>query len=328
MFVMPTPANAARPPLVSVVTPTYNQVAFLGDTIESVLGQDYPHIEFRVLDDGSTDATPSVLAEYTGRLLWESHANRGQTATINKGWQQATGDILTWLNSDDTFLPGAVGWAVRYLEEHPDVDIVFGDTLFTDADGTPIEPSRPVGPFDYERFVVDCFNPVAQPSAFLRRRVVENTGPLDPSYYYFMDWDYWLRAGIHHRIVHEPVLLSTYRLHAESKTVAHARRSAPELERMYRHYFARGDVPPALRRQQRQALANMYFTSGAYYLKGGDGPAAAAMARKALEADPSLVLRFGQVHKLLFCFFSGTAAYQGMRQWWHRFRGFHQPLAA
>src|SRR6267142_1407945 len=113
-------------PIVSVVTPTYNQAEFLRDTIESVLAQDYPRIEHQVIDDGSTDATPQILAEYSERIAVERHANRGQTPTINKGWERAQGDILTWLNSDDTFLPGAVTTAVEYFQQYPDVDIVFG----------------------------------------------------------------------------------------------------------------------------------------------------------------------------------------------------------
>src|SRR5260370_658630 len=95
-------------PLVSIVTPTYNQCAFLPETIESVLTQDYPRIEYMVIDDGSTDETPEILSRYDGRLIWESQTNQGQTPTINRGWQRSHGHIITWLNSDDTYLPGAV----------------------------------------------------------------------------------------------------------------------------------------------------------------------------------------------------------------------------
>ncbi len=109
----------ANLPLVSVVTPAYNQASFLRATIESVLAQDYAHIEYRVINDGSTDRTPEILEEYKNRVQVESQPNRGQTATINKGWEQSRGDIFIWLNSDDTFLPGAVTKAVNYLEQHP-----------------------------------------------------------------------------------------------------------------------------------------------------------------------------------------------------------------
>ena len=136
-------------PLVSVVTPAYNQAAFLRDTIESVLSQDYLAIEHQIIDDGSTDETPQILAEYEGRAWIERHENRGQTPTINKGWERAKGDILTWLNSDDTFLPGAVTAAVEYFEKNPDVGIVFGDTLFTDEHGSPLDRSPDRFAFSY-----------------------------------------------------------------------------------------------------------------------------------------------------------------------------------
>src|SRR5688572_12229988 len=140
-------------PTVTVVTPAYNQGEFLRDTIESVLSQDYPNIEYVVLDDGSTDDTPKILAEYGDRFKWESQKNMGQTATINKGWAMTGGEIITWLNSDDTYLPGAVSKAVDYLQRHQDVGVVYGDTLTTEADGTPFGRSKALPPFDYLRFI-------------------------------------------------------------------------------------------------------------------------------------------------------------------------------
>ncbi|MCA1815264.1 MAG: glycosyltransferase [Acidobacteria bacterium] len=304
-------AAAGDTPLVSIVTPTFNQSQFLRDTVESVLAQDYPRVEYLVLDDGSTDATPQILAEYTGRIEWESQPNMGQTPTINKGWQRLRGEIVTWLNSDDTLLPGALTKAVDYFKRNPEVGVVFGDTLFTGEDGTPIERSPARGAFDYERFVVECENPIAQPSAFIRRRVVEDTGLLDPHYYYFMDWDFWLRAGARHRIEYAPELFSTYRLHAESKTVAQAARAAPELEWMYKKYFALEGVPAGVRRREARAMANMYFTSGGYYLTGGNPRGARRAALKAVRAYPAALARPAMAHKFLYCLFGGRRAYRG-----------------
>jgi len=143
-------------PFVTVVTPAYNQADFLRDTIESVLSQDYPNIEYVVLDDGSTDETPQILAEYGDRFVWESQKNMGQTPTINKGWSMTSGEIITWLNSDDTFYDKtSVRTGVEYLIEHPDVGIVFGDSMYTQADGTEIEPTRPIIDFTYKKMVVN-----------------------------------------------------------------------------------------------------------------------------------------------------------------------------
>lgn len=301
---MSTSANKDLP-LVSVVTPAYNQADFLRDTLESVLAQDYPNIEHQVIDDGSTDSTPEILQEYSDRIFVESHQNRGQTPTINKGWERARGDIVTWLNSDDTFLPGAVSTAVKYFQDHPDVDIVFGDTLFTQADGTPIEPSRKRTEFDYQFFVRECENPIAQPSAFIRRKVIDDVGFLDPKFYYFMDWDFWLRAGLRHRIEYFPGLYSTYRLHKDSKTVAQANKAAPELQYMYRKFFARDDLPQEIRALEPRAMANMFFTSAGYYLEGKNPKDARQMAWKALRADPSAVFHPDSMRKFLYCLTGG-----------------------
>lgn len=298
-------------PTVSVVTPAYNQGEFLRDTIESVLSQDYPNIEYVVLDDGSTDETPEILKEYGNRFIWESQENMGQTATINKGWGMTTGEIITWLNSDDTFYdPSSVRTGVEHLIANPDVGIVFGDSMFTEPDGTEIERTRPAGHFTYENFVVNCENLISQPSAFIRREIVGKVGDLDPKYYYFMDWDFWLRAGIHYRIEHIDAVLSTYRLHAESKTVAQSKKAAPELVYMYEKYFAREDLTDEIREREAESMMNMCFTSGGYYLKGGDRENAAKMAARAFEHHPSGKYDAAAVRKYLYCRFGESKLYR------------------
>jgi glycosyltransferase involved in cell wall biosynthesis len=302
-------------PTVSIVTPAYNQAEFLRDTIESVLSQDYPNIEYVVLDDGSTDETPRILADYRERFTWETHKNMGQTATINKGWGMTGGDIITWLNSDDTFYdPTCVRRAVEYLLEHPEIGIVFGDSMYTEADGTELEPTRPIVDFTYEKMVSTCENSISQPSAFIRREIVDKVGDLDSKYYYFMDWDFWLRAGIYYRIEHIDAIWSTYRLHAESKTVAQSKKAAPELEYMYKKYFARDDVPAHIRSTESEAMMNMCFTSGGYYLKGGDTVNAARMAVKAFEYNPSGKYKLTNMHKYLYCRLGNTAIYRKSRE--------------
>ena len=301
-------------PLVTVITPAYNQGIFLRDTIESVLSQDYPNIEFIVLNDGSTDETESILQEYTGRVKWETQKNMGQTATINKGWRMTKGEIITWLNSDDTFLPGCVRIGVEYLLAHPEVGIVFGDTLLTEADGTPIGKSPPQPPYDYMRFLINCNNTVSQPSTFIRREVLDKVGELDPSFYYFMDWDFWMRAGLHFKMEHITDVMSTYRLHAESKTVAQALKAAPELKYMYDKFFSRTDLPPAVVASKKKAMMNMYFVSAGYYLKGGDKKKASEMANKALSYNPSGIFSFRNIRSYLYCKYSNSPLYEQLRK--------------
>jgi glycosyltransferase involved in cell wall biosynthesis len=313
-------ASHDRLPLVSVVTPTLNQAAFIRETIESVLSQDYPRIEYYVVDGGSTDSTLDILAEYAGRVPWESEDKLAQTPAINRGWIRAKGEILAWLNSDDTYLPGAVSKAVGYLTQHPEVGIVFGETQDTLEDGTPVGTFKPKRGFDYDEFVLRCENPIPQPSAFIRRSVVEDIGMLDPYYYFCMDWDFWLRAGLRHRIGYIPERLSTYRLHPHSKTVSQARRAAPELERMYRKFFAREDLPARIRRMEARAMANMCFTSGGYFMRGGDPESAARVAQQAVRWDPWLLSRPTGLHKFLYCAFGGTSLYRNSRSAYYQVR--------
>jgi len=298
-------------PTVSIVTPAYNQAAFLRDTIESVLSQDYPNIEYVVLDDGSTDETPQILAEYGDRFRWESQTNMGQTPTINKGWAMTSGEIITWLNSDDTFYdPTSVRQGVEQLLDKPEVGVIFADSMYTEADGTELEPTRPVVGFTYEKMVRTCENLISQPSAFIRRAVIDKVGALDPKYYYFMDWDLWIRAGLYFGIEHVQGIWSTYRLHAESKTVAQSKKAAPELEYLYKKFFARDDIPQSLRGMEAGAMMNMYFTSGGYFLQGGDVENAAKMASKAFEANPKGRFDPTSLHKYLYCKYGSSALYR------------------
>lgn len=302
-------------PTLSVVTPAYNQADFLRDTIESVLSQDYPNIEYIVLDDGSTDDTAKILESYGDAIRWETQQNMGQTATINKGWLLTNGEVITWLNSDDTFYDtSSVGEGMEYMVEHPEVGIVFGDSMYTEADGTEIEPTRPIVDFTYEKMIRTCENSISQPSAFIRRVVIEKVGELDPKYYYFMDWDLWIRAGLYFGIEHLDKIWSTYRLHAESKTVAQSKKAAPELEYLYTKFFSREDIPPRLRAIEAEAMMNMYFTSGGYYLKGGDTQSSAEMAAKAFQINPKGRFETASLHKYLYCKYGSSSIYRKGRQ--------------
>lgn len=277
------------------------------------MSQDYQPLEYVVIDDGSTDATSSILESYGDRLQWISQTNRGQTATINRGWGMLRGDLLGWLNSDDTLLPDAIETIVTEFESHPEVDVIFGDTLFIDAEGEPLHESPRREAFRYETLALECTNPIPQPSTFIRRRVVEAEGQLDSHYRYFMDWDYWLRVGLHHRIRYVPKLLSTYRLHEASNTVSQTAKVAPELEYMYRKFFERPDLTSDLVSQKRTAMANMFVTTAGYYVKGGDGAGAVRSGLRALRAAPEIVLSPRRWRQLAYCFLGTSFLYREAR---------------
>jgi glycosyltransferase involved in cell wall biosynthesis len=205
-------------PLVSVVTPSYNQGRYLRDTIESVLGQGYPNLEYIVIDGGSADASLGVLKAYAGdpRLRWLSEPDRGQSDAINKGFARSRGDILAWLNSDDTYLPGAIAGQVRELLADPAAGAVYADAQYTDAAGRPLTRlyGRPYSPLALLRLEIP-----AQPTVFLRRELVAAIGPLSLARRYSMDSDYWARAARVAPFRQSRALVATYRLHAESKTI-------------------------------------------------------------------------------------------------------------
>lgn len=204
---------------VTVVTPSYNQGQFIRATINSVLGQSYRNIEYFVIDGGSTDNTVEILQQFDDpRFHWISERDSGQSDAINKGLQRATGDYLTYLNSDDLLLPGAVADLVDCFASHPEADLIYGDCTFINETGTSLE--------HHESLVFDVCAAVSveqillQPGAFWRRRVTEQIGLFDETLHYVMDFDYWIRAALEGYVLrYVPGTRSAFRLHASSKTV-------------------------------------------------------------------------------------------------------------
>ena len=225
--------TSARP-LVTIVTPSFNQGRFIRETIESVLAQSYPEIEYLVMDGGSTDETLAVLRSYGGRLAWVSERDRGQADAINKGWRRTRGAIVAFLNSDDLYLPGAVEHAVEYLTGHPEVGAVYGEGYHVDEQGKVIE-RYPSEPFDMARLEETCF--ICQPTVFLRRELVERVGYLDESLRYCMDYDLWIRAARVAPFGFTPHYLAATRVHAETKTLGQRVPAHAEIMTMIRRHF-------------------------------------------------------------------------------------------
>src|SRR5919199_2301273 len=174
-----------RPPI-SIITPSYNQGAFVERTIRSVLSQDVPGLEYVVVDGGSRDETLYVLRRYEDRLRWTSESDRGQSDAINKGILSTTGPILGWLNSDDLYYPGALRAVLACFEQHPEADVVYGDANHVDEHDTFID-RYPTEEWSFERLRERCF--ISQPAAFVRRSVVERHGLLDTRVRYSMDYE-------------------------------------------------------------------------------------------------------------------------------------------
>lgn len=226
-------SHARALPLVSIVTPSYNQARFLEETIQSVLAQDYPRIEYIVVDGASADGSLEIIRRYSERLAsWVSEPDQGQTEAINKGFARAGGEILAWINSDDTYLPGAVSEAVAFLEAHPETGMVYGDANLIDADGRQIG-KFPARQTDYTRLRRGYVH-IPQQAAFFRASLWQQVGPLDTSFYFAMDYDLWVRLARISRLHYYPRLWANFRLHGEAKSIAVDERCWPEMLRVHR----------------------------------------------------------------------------------------------
>ncbi|MBC2693946.1 MAG: glycosyltransferase [Desulfobacteraceae bacterium] len=238
-------------PTFSIVTPSYNQGQFIEETIKSVLSQEGNfYIDYIVMDGGSTDNSVEIIKKYEQLLKegkwpincrgiqyrWASEEDRGQSDAINKGFEMAKGSIFAWLNSDDTYMPGAVSKAVDYFNSNFDVGMVYGKAYYID-EANNIIGKYPTEPFDYKRLADFTF--VTQSSTFFKKEIYFAAGGLNPDLHYSMDYDLWIRIANISRIEYLPAFLSTYRLQKESKTVSyiHALKFQEEqLRTVFKHY--------------------------------------------------------------------------------------------
>jgi len=221
-------------PLVSIITPSFNQANYLEATIQSVLEQSYPHIEYIVIDGGSTDGSVDIIKKHQSRIAsWVSEQDKGQTEAINKGFNRAKGDILAWINSDDTYAnPNAVADAVNFLIANPETAMVYADCNFIDEQG------KVIGKFasrqtDYEKLRGGYVH-IPQQTMFFRAKYWKELGPLDPSFYFAMDYDLWVRIAKHAPIKYLPgKTWANFRIHTSSKTNVNDERGWQEMLRVH-----------------------------------------------------------------------------------------------
>jgi glycosyltransferase involved in cell wall biosynthesis len=209
-------------PSITVVTPSYNQGAYIEATIRSVLLQDYPNLEYIVMDGGSEDETVDILQRYDAEIdFWESEPDRGQTHAINKGFERATSDILCWLNSDDLFMPDALHTVGRYFRDHPTVRMITGGWMMYVEENQSVNACRPCGiglrPTPIRMLGSNAY--LGQHSTFWRRDVMDEVGPLNEQLQYAMDHEFFTRCvmnGVEIQTVDD--ILAVFRQHEEQKT--------------------------------------------------------------------------------------------------------------
>jgi glycosyltransferase involved in cell wall biosynthesis len=232
-----------KQPLVTIVTPSYNQGQFIRETIESVLTQDYARIEYLILDGGSTDETATVVAEYAGRLQFISERDRGQSHAINKGWRMAQGEIVTWVNSDDILLPGAVRHAVAAFERSPALGGVYGDGYLIDREGAVVLEIPAREPTNLWKLIY-VGDYILQHTAYFRRTAIEEIGYLDEGLHWSMDWDLLIRLAQRYPMEYIPEWMGSWRMYDEAKSFSGGHRRFRELAALMRRHGKRR-YPPA-----------------------------------------------------------------------------------
>ena len=229
-------------PLVTIVTPSYNQGRFIRETIESVLNQDYPNIEYIIIDNASTDNTADVIKPYLSRLTYISEPDDGQSHAINKGFALARGSIVAWLNSDDVFLPGAVSNAVAAFIAHPEAAVTYGEGFQIDVDSNVKQRFPFTQHFDRWK-LVHLSDYILQQTVFFRKAALDAVGPLREDLDWVMDWEILIRLAKKYEFVQLPEYLGSLREHEAAKTAQGGIVRATEIRRMLAEH-CRMPFPP------------------------------------------------------------------------------------
>jgi len=294
-------------PIVTIVTPSYNQAAFLEYTIRSVLAQDYTPVEYMIVDGGSTDDSVDVIQRYADRLAWwVSERDAGQAEAINKGLRRARGEIVAWLNSDDLYLPGAIQQAVAAFQKDPAVGMVFGDAITIDAQGKPLSL---LSFGDWNLLDLLSFRIICQPAVFMRRAVLEKSGYLESTYHYMLDHHLWIQMARCAPIRHiggvmkvrdgEPAALwAAARHHPGAKNVSQAPGFARETMRTLEWMESQPDLETIIAQNRKRVLAGAYRLNARYLLDGGLPAQALASYGRALLARPSYALKHW--HRMIY----------------------------
>jgi len=204
-------------PKISIITPSFNQGQFIEETIQSVLNQDYPNLEYIVIDGGSSDNTVEIIRKYSDFITyWISEKDHGQSDAINKGFRISTGEIVAWLNSDDYYCPGTIKKVIDFFKGNPDVAVVYGDfQIFYEKYPSRNRIVRP-GKFNFKKLIKSDF--IGQPAAFIRRDALFDVGLLDETLHNSLDYDLFLKLGLKYRFDYIPEILAVFRWHEASKS--------------------------------------------------------------------------------------------------------------
>ena len=285
-----------KTPLVSIITPSFNQSRFLEDTLLSVIDQDYPNIEYLVVDGASTDGSLDIIRKHEQHIdWWISEKDQGQADAINKGFRRAKGEFIAWLNSDDMYARGAVKKAVSALMQDENLGMVFSNVFSIDANNEVFNTMR-YG--NYKLADLMAFNIIGQPGVFMRRSVLEKTGWMDLEYQYLLDHQLWLRMAEIAPIRYVDDYFAAARFHAQAKNVAMAAEFGREAFAIVDWMQTKPGLAAIFQENYRRILSGAYRLSARYLLDGGLSAKASAHYLKSLWYHPATA--WSEKHRVLY----------------------------
>jgi glycosyltransferase involved in cell wall biosynthesis len=288
----------SKHPLVSIITPSYNQAKYLENTIQSIIAQGYPNIEYILIDGVSNDGSIEIIKKYSEYISWWiSEKDNGQAEAINKGFIKAHGDIIAWVNSDDLLLPNAINQAVDFLAQNPDIQMVYSNAITIDSEGRPLNKLQfgEWGLREFMRFQIIC-----QPAVFMRRSILDHIGYLDPTYHYMLDHHLWLRIASNHQVKHVDQFWAAARHHPQAKNVSHPEGFSDETLRLLEWMKNQSNLEETYKRDHRRIQGGAYRLIARYYLDS-------RMASKAIKYYYKASLNWrsytmGHIHRILYAF--------------------------
>jgi glycosyltransferase involved in cell wall biosynthesis len=287
-------------PLVSIITPSFNQAQFLEATLCSVLEQDYPNLEYLVVDGASTDGSVDIIHRYADRLTWwVSEKDTGQSEAVNKGLRRARGEYVGWLNSDDVYLPGAVSSAVATFRSNPTAAVVYGDAHAIDSGGRTLNIMRAR---QYSLVDLMAFNIICQPAAFMRRSVVEQVDYLNPSYQLLMDNLLWINMARVSHLVYEPRTWAAARYHDQAKNRTRGAAYGQEAKRLIEDLKAQPEFASIINSNERRIMAGVNRFDAFYLTDAGQPWDALRAYGRAFRLHPPVAL--GDWKHILLALFS------------------------
>ena len=283
--------DSAQWPKVSIITPSFNQGQYLEETIRSVLLQDYPNLEYLILDGGSSDNSIEIIQKYEQWLsFWVSEPDGGQADAINTGMQKSTGEYIGWLNSDDLLYPSAIRRVVEAFRCDRDAELIFGDV----EQGQNLQQGIYVlrgEQIEFSEMLRTLRVPSPQQGCLWKRSVIKRIGPLDQRWQVVLDREFFTRAAEKCRVRHLPGILGFFRNHEHSKSISQKRQWLVELPQMYIEFFERADLPLEIGWKKKETMGAVYLVCASITYQCGELLSSLRYLSIAIRTDPLIFFR-------------------------------------